>query len=153
MPGASFDRANSRQDWEKPADLMAAVVARWGPIAFDLAATEHNSKAGRYHFSPYQDSLMQPWSGFGNRWLNPPYSNIEPWAEKCAKEHGAGRILFLIPASVGSNYWARWIDRWAHVYFLSPRLKFVGAKDPYPKDCALCVYGETPGYECWRWKP
>ncbi len=150
MTGAAFDRANSRQDWETPPELMAAI----GPMTWDLACTEQNKKAPD-GYSEIEDSLKQDWSKLsGNLWLNPPYSNIAPWAEKCATNRGPGsRIFLLIPASVGSNYWAKYIDGNARVLFLSPRLKFVGATDPYPKDCALCVFGPAPGYECWRWKP
>lgn len=114
------------------------------------------------------DSLSQDWRQItgGNSFLNPEYSNIEPWAKKCAETFGVfdqnykgpsivdiNPILLLIPAAVGSNYFKDYIDYKAAVKFLSPRMTFKGHKDPYPKDLILAVYGMgATGYECWRWK-
>ena len=135
--GASFNRGSSKQDYETPPDLMAAVVARFGPFAWDLAATRENAKAPNWlgPGSPHwQDSLIAPWQCLpGLKWLN--------------------QILLLIPASVGSNYWADFVDGTAIVNFLRPRVQFAGADGPFPKDIALCGYGlGIAGYTCWKWK-
>lgn len=60
----------------------------------------------------------------------------------------------LVPASVGANWWFTGVHHEADVHFLNGRIKFVGAKDPYPKDCALLLYhpAATGGYSCWNWK-
>lgn len=136
-----------------PDDLMAAVVIRFGRITFDLAASEANTKAKNY-FNESDDSLIKNWNRLrGVLWLNPPYANIKLWAAKCAAWQGIGSLLLLIPASVGSNWWAEHVDGRARVLFLSPRVTFVGHSSPYPKDLSLCVFMHTrPGYECWRWK-
>ena len=42
---------NNKQDYATPADLMAAVERRFGPIAFDLAAHAGNAKSPKY-FAP-----------------------------------------------------------------------------------------------------
>ena len=81
--------------------------------------------------------------------FEPPFGHARQPALRAQR----ARIAFLIPAAVGTNYWARHIDRKAMVYFLSPRLTFVGHAQSYPKDLALCLYGDPPRYECWRWKP
>ena len=107
------------------------------------------------------DSLLGAWWALppGLLWLNPPYANIAKWTEKCARwravEAGAAseqRIALLVPASVGSNWFAEHVDGKALVIFLRPRLTFVGHVDPYPKDLLLAIYGLPPGYECWRWR-
>lgn len=156
MSGAAFNRGGSKQDYATPPDFIAAVEKRWGKIDFDLAASEHNKKATPY-FSKEQDSLMQIWCSLpGNLWLNPPFDRITPWAEKCAKEVAFGAtIFFLVPASVGANWFRDFVHRKAMVYFLNGRLHF----DPnnptwgYPKDCMLCVYSlGSHGYDTWTWK-
>jgi hypothetical protein len=40
------------------------------------------------------------------------------------------------------------------VLALQPRIKFIGAKDVYPKDLALCAYGYggIHGEDVWAWK-
>ena len=153
---------------ETPWDFIDAVEKRFGKITFDLAATYDNCKVresnyrnkGYCHYGPgsplAEDALKQNWGKLkGNLWLNPEFGEIKSWAAKCdATPRVVGRnILFLIPASVGSNWWAEFVDRKARVLFTSPRLTFVSHKSPYPKDLGLCVYGAGPaGYECWRWK-
>jgi len=155
MTGAALNRGGSRQDHETPADFMSAVRQRFGPIVYDLAALRSNRKADLF-LSPDVDSLTVQWHTLlrGTYWLNPPFSNIAPWAEKVDWESRSGaKILFLTPASVGSNWFAQSIFNKAKVLFLNGRLTFVGSKDPYPKDCILSVFGiEQPGFEVWRWK-
>ena len=146
----------SRQDYHTPKDFLRAVEARFGKITFDLAATSRNTVVPgpvKRFFSPADDSLSQDWrkvGGSGILFLNPPYADIEPWAKKCATTIGK-KIVFLIPASVGSNYYKNWIHDVSSVFFLSPRLSFDG-KNSYPKDLLVAYYGARVGHhECWRW--
>jgi phage N-6-adenine-methyltransferase len=154
--GAAHHRGTSKQDYATPDDFIAAAVARYGPIAFDLAASQSNTKAARF-FCEADDSLSQTWSELdGNLWLNPPFDNIAPWAAKCSRWATApfrrpGLVLFLTPASVGSNWFAEHVHGAALVLALTGRLSFDG-KAPYPKDCMLSVFGEAPGFDIWRWR-
>ena len=153
--GASFARGGSKQDYETPPDFLCAVAQKFGPLICDLAARPDNKKADLF-LIPDVHSLTVHWHKLlkGNQWLNPPFDRISPWAMKCAAESKLGAsILFLVPASVGSNWFADFVHDKAHVYLLNGRLQFVGAKDPYPKDCMLAAYGfGKPGYSVWRWK-
>ena len=151
--------SDSVQEVGTPRVFLDAVESRFGTLEFDLAANRENTVCGPMFYGPgsglQEDSLRAWW---GNKplvmWLNPPYSNIAQWAEKCARDrHPEGRIAFLVPASVGSNWFADHVDGKALVLFLRPRLTFVGHTAPYPKDLILALYGEKPGYECWRWRP
>ena len=147
----------SKQDYATPREFIAAVERRFGPLAWDLAAHEGNHVTTDW-FGPgatCDDSRVYPWHAIqGNLWLNPPFADIEPWAEKCAIESAMGaRIMLLVPASVGSEWYRKWVHGRALVLFLSPRLSFDG-KAPYPKDCLLAAYGDYDGRgcECWRWR-
>jgi phage N-6-adenine-methyltransferase len=154
----------SVQEVGTPRELLDAVEARFGFFGVDLAALKSNRVVGPYcgpdhHNEHMRDALglacQWNWSqATGLRWLNPPYNNIAPWAEKCAEQSAIGpcRIAFLVPASVGSNWFADHVDGKALVLFLRPRLTFVGHTQCYPKDLILALYGEKPGYECWRWR-
>jgi len=160
----------SIQDYGTPLEFIAAVEKRWGKLDIDLASTALNAKAPKF-ITPEEDSLAKStkWElSEANGWLNPPFGVIEPWVRKVA-EHAAKvqLILMLIPASVGSNWWAEHVHDKCIVHLLRPRLSFDG-KNPYPKDCALLEYSETisalpghgafaeryraPSYECWKWK-
>lgn len=154
--GASFKRGKSAQDFETPANFMDAVKRRFGPIDLDLAASADNRQCEHY-LSEADDSLSVNWFQYKGihktLWLNPPFADIAPWAKKCAG-YGASwnwRILFLTPASIGSEWFRYYVYDKALVLALNPRLKFVGQKDQYPKDCILSAYGFNPGFEVWRW--
>jgi hypothetical protein len=180
MTGASFHKGASKQDYGTPWEFINAVRTAFGPLTFDLAATADNRKTPAYlgPGSEYgEDALNFNWNELplGRWWLNPPFADIKPWVAACAKlelgwrtasieqpmilPRGTG-IYLLVPAAVGTNYWAEYVHNRAHVYFLLPRLTFVGHTEAYPKDCALCVYRypwvidkpDSHYYHCWRWK-
>lgn len=155
--GAANNRGNSKQDYATPHEFIRAVEARYGKLEFDLAASENNAKA-YYIFTVEHQSLAQPWAEILDgrlAWLNPPFGSIAPWAMKCAAEAKKGaRILLLTPASVDTIWWADYIHGRAWVDFLSPRIQFDGADDPFPKPLSLsCFNISGTGYGPWRWKP
>ena len=157
---------DSKQDYKTPADFMASVVRRFGPITFDLAARDYNTQSPNY-FAPCtgpegplprdpkavaMDSLEQPWAHMatsrfrregskGLLWLNPEFGDIPTWATKCKEEsyHLGANILMLSPASVGSNWFCDLIAGYADVYLLKPRLSFIPGQ-LYNKDCMMAHY-------------
>jgi phage N-6-adenine-methyltransferase len=163
VSGPTIRRGKSKQDYRTPQDVITAVKRRFGIESFlvDLAADAKNAHTFLY-FDEAHDSLTQAWGGlfggFHNHeygWLNPPFSHITPWVKKSYEESRKGaRILVLIPASTGSNWWKDHVHGKAFVLLLNGRITFEGCQDPYPKDCALLVYGPdvAPGYDVWSWK-
>jgi phage N-6-adenine-methyltransferase len=154
--GPTMKRGRSKQDYGTPWDFINAVQARFGALDVDLAASEENAKA-RTWVGETVGSLVVHWAKTwpsGNMWLNPPYADISPWAEKCAAESRlrTGLILFLTPASVGSEWFAAHVYGKAMVFGLRPRLTFDGTDAPYPKDLILSVFGMgMNGFDTWRW--
>lgn len=156
--------ATSEQVVVTPDDFIQAVTLRFGRLDVDLAALSTNAKAPAY-LGPDQpredlrDSLAVPWAERfprGNAWLNPEFTDLAKYVEKCAHEarKRMGFILQLGPASVGANYFQEFNMRHGFVLLLSPRLQFVGHPHPYPKDLALTVFGYgLTGIAPWRWKP
>lgn len=149
----------SKQDYQTPSEFLEAVKSRLHIPYFecDLAASDTNAVCGVY-YTERDDSLSDAcsWVLGGHKWcwLNPPFSNITPWVMKACKTARVGaHVAMLVPASTGANWWRHWVDGEAHVLLLNGRITFVGAEDPYPKDCALLLY--TPhthgGYEVWPW--
>jgi hypothetical protein len=160
---------HGKQTYGTPPAFLNAVWARFGAVGWDLAATYENSVATDF-ISPERNSLETPWPIYRSprhpnepvqMWLNPPFADIAPWAKKCAEwvtgmAVPGSRIFMLVPAAVGTNWWRDYVSGKARVIAVSPRLTFVGCKDPFPKDCALCVYEvswpEQPRIvEPWRW--
>jgi phage N-6-adenine-methyltransferase len=155
----------SKQDYRTPPEFIDAVAKRFGRPTFDLAATSGEQIPGVDHyFTPEQDSLAQSWAHLQTpgqddpsarvAFLNPPFANIAPWAQKLTDECRWLKrwTLMLVPASVGSDWYRKHIHGKAMVLGLSPRLTFVAAPDPYPKDLALiCAGFGVSGFQTWRW--
>jgi phage N-6-adenine-methyltransferase len=146
----------SNQSYATPDDFFAAVVKRFGKPVWDLAASADNTKATGF-YSIEQDSLRQCWAALPKGWLwcNPPFADIEPWVEQAHGESLDGaKILMLVPAGVGTNWFKNWVFEKAWVLFLSPRLTFKGCDDPYPKDLMLLAFDrawKVGPIHCWRW--
>lgn len=165
---------DSKQNYETPSDLIYAIEKRFGKILVDLAADIFNKKARDFYSERYYspesgclgiDSLAQDWAQLsvfmraraGVFFLNPPFKKIAPWAEKCAQTRPHLRtqhtIILLIPAAPGSNYHRDYFHNQCLNLWLNGRPIFDG-KDPFPKDCALHVFGSNiePDYDVWEWK-
>jgi phage N-6-adenine-methyltransferase len=162
MTGASLNRGRSRQNYSTPRDFLGAVTQRFGRIDWDLAATDDAAVCARYlgpgsHVS--DDALAVEWASVvGERhvaWLNPPFADIAPWAARCAAlRERSGWTLLLVPASVGTVWWAEHVHGKGFAFWLSPRLTFAECSDPYPKDLALVAYGfGVHGAAPWKWRP
>lgn len=146
---------SSKQDYATPRDFVEAVEIIIGSrFVVDLAASSENAVCPIF-IDAAQNSLVQPWHEIaGWVWLNPPFARIAPWVEKCALEAAQGsRIVALLPAAVSTNWFRKYVAGKAMVLFVRPRLSFVGAKDPYPKDLMVCIYNSPiAGYGTWDWK-
>ncbi len=152
----------SRQDYCTPPSLLDAIKKEWDIEDFDwdLAASKDNRVCTGY-YSKEDDALTKSWK-LGNswNWCNPPFGDIEPWVAKAYTESmtNNANTIVLVPASVGSNWWAKWVHKMCPViYFMNGRITFVGATDPYPKDTALLFYdayspeeSETGYYKIWK---
>jgi phage N-6-adenine-methyltransferase len=154
------NKGKSKQDYETPQVFIDAVCRKLEIAEFmlDVAATAENAKAP-FFYGVEQDGLAQSWRAPGTdagwTWCNPPYADIRPWVEKAYAERAVGNAsALLLPAGVGANWWRDWVHEKVHVLFLNGRLTFVGADQPYPKDCALLVYSRdyAPGYHVWTWR-
>lgn len=153
----------SRQDYCTPQDFLAAVLRRLDirEFAIDLAADAENTVAD-LHLDVALDALsVHNWALYtrsgGWGWLNPPFADITPWAERCAATRRAGgQVAFLTPASVGANWFRDFVDGQALVLALNGRLAFIPEEPAslYPKDCLLSLYSPViqPGFEVWSWR-
>lgn len=169
VSGPTIKRGESSGDIWTPWRFANAVVEKFGPLSWDLAATKESCKSGTGHFiSPGQDSLTVSWHELDcslcvNRlfWLNPPYDKLTPWVKKCAAESRLGiEILLLVPMG-GQNWYWDYVEPYADVYSVG-RMVFDNCFDKhgnlvttnYPKDLILAHYyqnctGSRP--QRWRW--
>ena len=147
----------SEQSVGTPIDFLDAVRRRFGTIVRDLAADIDNAVTPRC-ITVAGNSLVQPWAEddpTGLLWLNPPFSDIRPWARKCAVESKMrhGLIVMLTPGGVSTNWFHDHVAPNAYVLDLNPRLRFIGHDQDYPKDLILSVFGYgLVGRAQWQWK-
>jgi phage N-6-adenine-methyltransferase len=133
-------------------------------FTLDACALPHNTKCPRY-FTPEQDGLRRSWAG-ERVWCNPPYSQIEPWAQKAWAEivddghghlpGGAELIVMLLPANrTEQGWWQRQVEPYRRaglltVEFLPGRLRFikhghdrVEPNQRPPFGCCLLIWGDA----------
>jgi hypothetical protein len=177
LTGPSVKRGQSEQAVSTPWEFIRAVERKFGPIAVDLAANDENAKA-RIFISPEIDTFKQDWTKWlqgGLGWLNPEFDPMVVSVEKCAIEQQRGaELLTLSPASVSTNWFWDYVQPYATVITLTPRIAFVGSHklykkghrleglricgepcegcQPYPKDLMLSHYCANPNHELQRWK-
>lgn len=164
LTGPSIKRGQSSGDIWTPRVFIDAVEKTFGPLVWDLAATAENARCENY-YTPKENSLSIRWAyyhaGCSPLWLNPPYSNIAPWAEKCAVESGKGAcVLLLVPGSIGANWYWDFVEPYSNVYSVG-RMVFDNCFDKdgklvttvYSKDLILCHYDRSqPRKQMERWK-
>lgn len=176
MPEPKQKPGSSDQSVGTPPEFLRAVEGLFGKkLAFDLAADDDNTvvqatRQWRHYSENERGGSLSPlidWANCpgatdesGNHdgilWLNPPFGNIKPFAEKASRtEYRNGQLLtMLVPASVSSNWHAEYVHDKALVLFVRPRLTFVGHEKTFPKDLMLACYGKglEPGYHPWKWR-
>lgn len=154
LTGPSVNRHRSVQVVATPWEFIRAVERKFGPLGYDLAATDENRKAPHW-ITPEQDTFKQNWATLLDGrlgWLNPEFDPMKKWVEKCAIEQQRGaEFLALAPASIGANWFWDHVQPYATVYCIG-RVKFVGSKGVYPKDLILSHYNQNPNHELQRWK-
>lgn len=169
------NRHTSEQSVGTPREFISAACRkiRIPGFSFDLAADAGNTVVGasdhgngKRYFDLADNALKQDWThplGPGPRymhstewnWLNPPFAQIGPWAEKCLEESQRGvHIAMLVPSSTGTNWYNDYVHGYAYCLWLRGRIRFIGHTDQYPKDLMLVLY--TPigfnGGDIWDWK-
>lgn len=103
-----------------PRDLFSLLDAEFG-FTVDVAASPDNALCPRY-FTEETDGLAQDWTG-ERCWMNPPYSNIAPWAKKAATEHAL--TVGLLPARTDLGWFHDHVLATdAEIRFLRGRLRF-----------------------------
>ena len=123
-------------NWMTPIDLLEEIKNEFGEL-FDPCPKDFD-----YSFNGLEIS----WSREKVCFVNPPYSQIKLWVEKCYKESLLGsKIVLLIPARTDTRYFHSFINNKADVRFIKGRLKFIhpdgrnSKSAPFPS--ILCLYG------------
>jgi phage N-6-adenine-methyltransferase len=136
------------QSWGTPLKLIEELGSKWGNVnkSFDLDV----AASAELHVCPtfYDEEvngLAQPWMGIC--FMNPPYGRCEiAWVRKAVEEVSCGnaiRVVALLPAKVGKDWWAECIvDKTSangiiglrypvrHVEFIRGRVCYINGVQP-----------------------
>lgn len=163
MSGPNSNPAvSANQGFRTPPAFLEALQRKFAvTIGFDLACSGPQDCVAPQGFDhPRVDALATAWPETGPTdcaYLNPPFARAAAFA-RVASECPQTRTLALLPASVGTSWFAEYVHGKALVCFLRPRLVFLQPDGtPMPaginRDLMLCAYGWTPGfYTCEDWR-
>lgn len=93
-----------RDLWSTPKEVVAWMAKEYGDYDLDAAASEDNKVCEKF-YSKETNCLKRWWGNNKHVWLNPPYSNPDPFVLKAIEqmEHG-NQIDMLLPAD-NSTAW------------------------------------------------
>jgi hypothetical protein len=135
-------RLGGTDTWLTPPWLLDVL----GPFDLDPCAAPEPRPwpTADLHYTAAVDGLRHPWAG--RCWVNPPYSNAEPWLARLA-DHGAGTALIFARTETGAFHRQVWA-RAAGLLFLRGRLTFYRADGRAGRGTAgapsvLVAYGAT----------
>ena len=141
-----------KDDWETPPELWASLNALY-PFDLDVAACPENARIGNFISYPDEDALDIFWPDRGKfAYMNPPYSNWKPWAEKAFTMSAWMTIVGLLPVDTSTKAFHQYIYRNPNVEinFIPRRLRFFyqGLPGPHPARFAsmLVVWRPPPEY-------
>lgn len=106
-----------------PSDLFRQLDREFG-FTVDVCASIDNAKCPRF-FSEADNGLVQAWAP-ERCWMNPPYSEIEPWTKKAVAESCAGAVVVgLLPVRTDLGWFHRDVLIGAsEIRFLRGRMRF-----------------------------
>lgn len=129
--------SSASDEWSSPLWLFERLDAEFH-FALDPCATDENHLCALYH-TKQDDGLLYPW--YNTAFVNPPFSAIAAWTEKCYREALAGHatVVMLVPARTDTRYWWNF-TRHGEIRFLPGRLRFGGAPSGAPFPSAVVVF-------------
>ncbi len=126
-------------DWSTPQKFYDQLHAEFD-FNLDPAATDTNHKCPTY-YTPEQDGLKMPWTGY-RAFCNPPYGReIGKWVEKAYNEAQAGAlVVMLLPARTDTGWWHDYVMKANEIRYIRGRLKFGDGRNSAPFPSAVVIF-------------
>lgn len=115
-----------RDIYQTPDKIMRWIQTFYN-IDVDLAASDTNHKAAKY-ITETEDSLTKDWTTYGDvGFLNPPYSNIDPFVLKAIEEAKWGFITIMLIPTLNGEARDEWLLDHGKITNIVGRIAFVDA--------------------------
>ena len=138
MKGLGVITSRKSDEWYTPMSIFRQLSSEFGPFDLDPCATKENAKCETY-YSISDDGLSREW--FGKVFVNPPYSKIALWVEKCWSWSMAGvLVVALLPARTDTKWFHQYVQGNAEVRFIKGRLKFGGSNNNAPFPSMIVIW-------------
>ena len=130
---------SNSDEWETPRELFASLNKRF-KFTLDPCSTIENHLCNKY-YTKEENGLCKSWKG-ETVFVNPPYSKIKQWVEKCYKEYETNgtTIVMLIPSRTDTRYFHEYIYHKSEIQFIKGRLHFSNSKNSAPFPSMIVIY-------------
>lgn len=127
---------SNSDEWETPLELYTRSNERFR-FTLDPCPTKENHLCDKY-YTKEENGLCKSWKG-ETVFVNPLYSEIKQWVEKCYKEYGT-TVVMLIPSRTDTRYFHKYIYHKAEIEFIKGRLHFSNSKNSAPFPSMIVIY-------------
>lgn len=138
--------SSKTDEWATPQKLFDKLN-QFYKFTLDPCATKENAKCSKF-YTKQDNGILQNWSG-EVAFVNPPYSEVADWVEKCYQENlqnGVTSVL-LIPSRTDTKWFHKFCMKADLIQFVKGRVKFENGSSkpnsaPFPSmivvfDCSL----------------
>lgn len=130
-PDGSAPKEESYQHWNTPRWLID-LISQLRPVALDPCSNKHSVVQARLIRTVSDDGLAADFCWWieaqrhrGLVYVNPPYNNPLPWAERAIAEAAAGaEIVLCLPSSHSTLWWRRLKDHCQALALMGSRVQF-----------------------------
>ena len=134
--------SSNSDEWETPQEFFELLKKEYGEFDLDPCCTKETAKADWY-ITKEEDGLSADWEDADYVFVNPPYSEVGKWAEKCFNEatENLRRVVLLVPSRTDTKWFHEYVLPYAtEVRFVKGRLKFSNSKNSAPFPSMVVVF-------------
>ena len=130
---------SNSDEWATPMELFEELDREFH-FNLDPCSTNENAKC-ELHYTIDDNGLEKSWGGY-RAFVNPPYSDIGKWVEKCYREGCKDNtlVVLLIPSRTDTRYFHNFIYQRCEIRFVKGRLKFGDGKSSAPFPSMIAIF-------------
>ena len=144
------EQASDSDEYGTPAYIIRRFHdAISGRFDLDPAAGAEPIRIANERYTREDDGLTGPWHG-ERVWLNPPYSDPEPWLRKVTTElrrdgeKSPQLVLALLKGDTSTGWFHNYVTRASYLCLVDHRVSFHGADGTPNFPSILAAFGDVP---------